>query len=204
MKSVRNSKWPIFSGCTATHNLTSEQLGVMYAIENCRTATYGFHTDVCDTCSHIESACNSCRNRHCPKCQGVARRRWVNARLDELLPVAYHHATITLPGELSVLSLHNNRLIYNLLFDAASQSLLTLCYDEKWLGAQIGFYGILHTWSQTLWPHVHLHFIVTAGGLTDDGRLTQYWNQYFGKDCWLYRCPKNHYMLYVDFSVLSS
>ena len=157
----------------ATHNLTSEQLGVMYAIENCRTATYGFHTDVCDTCGHIDSAYNSCRNRHCPKCQGIAKRRWVNARLDELLPVAYHHATFTLPGELSVLSLHNSKLIYDLLFDAASQALLTFGYDEKWLSAQIGFYGILHTWSQTLWPHVHLHFIVTAGGLTDDGQWAE-------------------------------
>lgn len=157
----------------ATHNLTSEQLGVMYAIENCRTATYGFHTDVCDTYGHIESAYNSCRNRHCPKCQGITQRRWVNARLDELLPVAYHHAVFTLPGELSELSLFNRKLIYDLLFDAASQALLTFGYDEKWMGAQIGFYGILHTWSQTLWPHAHLHLIVTAGGLTDDGRWVE-------------------------------
>lgn len=157
----------------ATHNLPSDHLGVMHAIENCRTATYGFHTDVCDNCGHIESAYNSCRNRHCPKCQGIAKRRWVNARLDELLPVSYHHATFTLPGELSVLSLHNDKLIYDLLFDAASGALLTFGYDEKWLGAQIGFYGILHTWSQTLWPHAHLHFIVTAGGLTDDGRWVE-------------------------------
>jgi len=157
----------------ATHNLTSEQLGVMYAIENCRTATYGFHTDVCDSCGHIGSAYNSCRNCHCPKCQGIARRRWTNARLDELLPVSYHHATFTLPGELSVLSLHNGKLIYDLLFEAASQSLLTFGYDKKWLGAQIGFYGVLHTWSQTLWPHAHLHFIVTAGGLTDDGHWVE-------------------------------
>jgi len=87
--------------------------------------------------------------------------------------VSYHHATFTLPGELSVLSLHNGKLIYDLLFEAASQSLLTFGYDKKWLGAQIGFYGVLHTWSQTLWPHAHLHFIVTAGGLTDDGHWVE-------------------------------
>jgi len=157
----------------AAHNLPSDLLGVMYAIENCRTATYGFHTDICDSCGHIESAYNSCRNRHCPKCQGIARRKWVNKRLDELLPVSYHHATITLPNELSVLSLHNRKLIYDLLFNAASRTLLAFGYDEKWLGGQIGFYGILHTWSQTLWPHAHLHLIVTAGGLTDDGRWVE-------------------------------
>ena len=157
----------------AGHNLTIEQLNVMYAIENCRTAVYGFHADVCDTCGHTESAYCSCRNRHCPKCQGIAKRRWVNARLDELLPVSYHHATFTLPNELSVLSQHNGKLIYDLLFDAASQTLLTFGHDEKWLGAQIGFYGILHTWSQMLWPHTHLHLIVTAGGLTDDGRWAE-------------------------------
>jgi hypothetical protein len=150
--------------------LTTDQLNVMYAIEHCRTAEYGFHADVCDTCGHIESAYNSCRNRHCPKCQGIAKRKWVEALIDELLPVAYHHATFTLPNQISVLSLHNQNLIYDLLFNAASQTLLVFGDDPKWLGAKTGFYGILHTWSQTLWPHVHLHFIVPAGGLTDAGK----------------------------------
>ncbi len=153
-----------------THNLTQDQLNVIYAISHCRTAAYGFHADICDNCGHIETAYNSCRNRHCPKCQGIARRKWVNKRLNELLPVAYHHAVFTLPNQISVLSLHNQKLIYDLLFDAASQTLLVFGADPGWLGAKIGFYGILHTWSQTLWPHVHIHFIVTAGGLTADGR----------------------------------
>jgi predicted Zn-ribbon and HTH transcriptional regulator len=152
------------------HKLTTDQLNVMYAIEHCRTEEYGFHADVCDNCGHIEKAYNSCRNRHCPKCQGIAKRKWVKARIDELLPVSYHHATFTLPNQISVLSLHNQKLIYDLLFDAASQTLLVFGDDPKWLGAKIGFYGILHTWSQTLWPHVHLHFIVTAGGLSEDGK----------------------------------
>ncbi len=154
------------------NKLTTEQLKVMYAIEHCRTAEYGFHVDVCDNdnCDHIETAYNSCRNRHCPKCQGIAKRKWVEARIDELLPVAHHHATFTLPNQISVLSLHNQKLIYDLLFNSASQTLLVFGDDPKWLGAKIGFYGILHTWSQPLWPHVHLHFIVPAGGLTDDGK----------------------------------
>ena len=152
------------------NNLTTDQLNVMYAIEHCRTAEYGYHVDVCDTCGHIESAYNSCRNRHCPKCQGIAKRKWVEARIHELLPVAHHHATFTLPNQISVLSLHNQKLIYDLLFNSASKTLLVFGDDPKWLGAKTGFYGILHTWSQTLWPHVHLHFIVPAGGLTDDGK----------------------------------
>lgn len=156
-----------------SHKLTTDQLNVMYAICHCRTAAYGFHADVCDNCGHIETAYNSCRNRHCPKCQGIAKRKWVKARLDELLPVAYHHATFTLPNQLSKLSLYNQKLIYDLLFDAASQTLLIFGDDPKWLGAKIGFYGILHTWSQTLWLHLHIHFIVTAGGLTDNGEWVE-------------------------------
>ena len=152
------------------HKLSTEQLKAIYAICHCRTAEYGFHADVCDNCGHIEKAYNSCRNRHCPKCQGIAKRKWVEARIDELLPVAHHHATFTLPNQISVLSLHNQKLIYDLLFNSASQTLLVFGDDPKWLGAKTGFYGILHTWGQTLWPHVHLHFIVPAGGLTDDGK----------------------------------
>ena len=105
-----------------------------------------------------------------PNVKGIAKRKWVEARIDELLPVAHHHATFTIPNQISVLSLHNQKLIYDLLFNAASQTLLIFGDDPRWLGAKIGFYGILHTWSQTLWPHVHLHFIVTAGGLNADGK----------------------------------
>ena len=155
------------------HNLSMEQHNAMYAISHCRTSAYGFHADVCDDCGYTESAYNSCRNRHCPKCQGINKRRWVANRLNERLPVAYHHCVFTLPNRLSLLSLHNRKLIYDLLFDAASQTLLTFGNDPRWLGALIGFYGILHTWSQTLWPHTHLHFIVTAGGLTIDGKWVE-------------------------------
>ncbi len=150
--------------------LTKEQHKAIYAISNCRTAAYGFHADVCDECAHTETEYNSCRNRNCPKCQGISKRKWVSERLAELLPVDYHHATFTVPALISALSLYNRKLIYDLMFDAASKTLLCFGHDPKWLGAAIGFYGILHTWGQTLWTHVHLHFIVTAGGLTPDGK----------------------------------
>jgi hypothetical protein len=149
------------------HTLTPEQGKSMYAIEHCRTSVYGYHADVCDECGHIERAYNSCRNRHCPKCQGIAKRKWVGNRLNELLPVSYHHATFTLPDQISHLSLYNQKLIYDLLFEASSKTLLTFGEDPTWLGAKTGFYGILHTWSQTLWPHVHIHYIVPVGGLTE-------------------------------------
>ena len=152
-----------------THTLTPEQGKAMYAIEHCRTDVYGYHADICDECGHIERAYNSCRNRHCPKCQGIAKRKWVGNRLNELLPVSYHHATFTLPDQISHLSLYNQELIYDLLFEASSKTLLTFGEDPTWLGAKIGFYGILHTWSQTLWPHVHIHYIVPVGGLTETG-----------------------------------
>jgi hypothetical protein len=151
------------------HSPTVEQLSAMHAIENCRTSVYGFHADVCDECGHIERAYNSCRNRHCPKCQGIAKRLWVRARMDQLLPIPYYHCVFTLPNLIFPLSLYNQKLIYDLLFECASQTLLVFAADERWLGAEIGFYGILHTWSQTLWGHPHIHFIVTGGGLNIDG-----------------------------------
>jgi hypothetical protein len=149
--------------------LSPEQAKAVFSIMNCRTETYGYHADVCDECGFIEVAYNSCRNRHCPQCQGIAKRRWVNDRLSELLPISYHHVVFTVPSYISMLSLYNQKIIYNLLFQAAAQTLLTFGRDPKFLGAEIGFYGVLHTWSQTLGPHIHIHFIVTAGGLTEDG-----------------------------------
>jgi hypothetical protein len=149
--------------------LSLEQTKAIYNIMNCRTETFGYHADVCDNCGFIEINYNSCRNRHCPQCQGIAKKRWVNKRISELLPVSYHHVVFTVPSYISMLSLYNQKLVYNLLFFAAAQTLLTFGRDPKYLGAEVGFYGILHTWSQTMTPHIHIHIIVTAGGLTEDG-----------------------------------
>ncbi len=153
----------------AVHSMTDEQLAAVSAVENCRTAVYGFHADICDECGSIGRAYNSCRNRHCPKCQGTAKRKWVQARISQLLPIPYYHATFTLPNLIFPICLYNQRVIYDLLFDCAAETLQTFAADPKRLGAQIGFYGILHTWSQTMWLHPHVHFIVTGGGLNADG-----------------------------------
>jgi hypothetical protein len=157
----------------ANQRLSVKQQAVMFDIEHCRRSHFGYHIDICEHCGHTEPFANSCRNRHCPKCQGIARRLWVNARLEDLLPIPYYHVTFTLPHMLNPFVGYNRELIYNLLFDCAAETLLQFGRDPKWLGALIGFYGILHTWGGKLWQHLHLHFIVSGGGLTEDGRWVQ-------------------------------
>jgi hypothetical protein len=146
------------------------QLRAMRAIEVCRTAVLGGHVEECDACGMVRICYNSCRNRHCPKCQCLAKERWIEARKRDLLPVPYFHVVFTLPEELRPLALRNQKVVYNLLFKAASETLLALAADPKHLGAQIGFTAILHTWTQTLLDHPHLHCIVPAGGLSADGK----------------------------------
>jgi len=152
-----------------THPLLPEQRRVMRAIERCRTASLGGHVEQCDACGHQRIAYNSCRNRHCPKCQSLARARWLQARLDDLLPVQYFHVVFTLPEQLAAVALQNKRVVYNLLFAAASETLRTIAADPRHLGADIGFLAVLHTWDQTLRHHPHLHCVVPGGGLSVDG-----------------------------------
>ena len=152
------------------NSMTSKQKAVMYAVENCRTSTFGYHVDGCDQCGHLDVAYNSCRDRHCPKCQGVAKRLWVQSRIADLLPVAYYHVVFTLPHFINCILEYNRELFYNLLFDSASETLVKFGQDPKWLGGLLGFFGILHTWGQTIWRHAHVHFIVPGGALTADGR----------------------------------
>lgn len=142
----------------------------MRAIRICRTAALGGHVDVCADCGTKRVAYNSCRNRHCPKCQFLKTERWIGARTEDLLPVPYYHVVFTLPEQLRPLALRNQKLLYTLLFRAASQSLLELAHESKHLGAEIGFTAVLHTWTQTLIDHPHLHCIVPGGGLSPDGR----------------------------------
>ncbi len=153
------------------HNQMSlKQHKVMTAIEHCRTSKLGYHIDRCDKCGHTEPDFNSCRDRHCPKCQGISRKKWVKARVKNLLPVPYYHVIFTLPHSLHPLLSHNKKFFYELLFSSASDTLLTFGRDPKWLGGEIGFYGILHSWGQTLWQYAHVHFIVAGGALTSDNR----------------------------------
>jgi Putative transposase/Transposase zinc-binding domain len=141
-------------------------LKVLQAIQNCRTAALGGHLDSCSECGHQTISYNSCRNRHCPKCQTSAREQWLAARSAELLPVPYYHVVFTLPGALSALVLQNKRLLYDLLFRASAETLLEVAADPKHLGAQIGFLSVLHSWGQRLDHHPHLHCVVPGGGVS--------------------------------------
>ncbi|HKW68470.1 MAG TPA: IS91 family transposase [Terriglobales bacterium] len=152
----------------AAHRLRRSQLRVMRAIEVCRTATLGGHVEQCSQCSHFRIAYNSCRNRHCPKCQNTERARWLQRRTAELLPVPYFHVVFTLPTELATIAFYNQELVYGMLFRLAAQTLLAIAADPKHLGAEIGFFAILHTWGQNLLFHPHLHCVVPGGGLSPD------------------------------------
>jgi Putative transposase/Transposase zinc-binding domain len=145
------------------------QRQVLQAIAQCRTAALGGHKSQCDHCGHEEISYNSCRNRHCPKCQGSAQAAWLAARERELLDVPYCHVVFTLPAALSPLALQNPRVVYGLLFQTVAETLQTIARDPKHLGAEIGFLGVLHTWGQTLHHHPHIHCLVPAGGLALDG-----------------------------------
>jgi hypothetical protein len=149
-------------------HMSPEQHRVMRAIAICRTAALGGHVDQCDHCGHRVVSYNSCRNRHCPKCQALAKAKWLEARRAELLPVPYFHVVFTLPQSLAPLAQQNKRVVYNILFQAVSQSLLTVAADPKHLGAEIGFLAILHTWGQNLLDHPHLHCVVPGGGLAEN------------------------------------
>lgn len=150
------------------HRLARQQLRVMRAIETCRTAVLGGHVDECGRCSYTHISYNSCRNRHCPKCQSLARARWVRERQAELLPVEYFHAVFTVPEAIAAIAFHNPAVVYSILFRAAAQTLLTIAADPRHLGAQIGFFAILHTWGQNLLYHPHLHCVIPGGGLSAD------------------------------------
>ena len=141
----------------------------MHAIEVCRTSVLGGHKDKCDNCGHLEISYNSCRNRHCPKCQTLKKERWIEARGEDLLPIQYFHVVFTIPSELNHLVSMNRKVMYDLLFRSVSETLMELAHNPKHLGARIGAIGLLHTWGQNLMDHPHIHCIVTGGGLSSDG-----------------------------------
>jgi hypothetical protein len=150
-------------------SLSVGQKRVLRAIELCRTAALGGHLEQCDQCGHERNAYNSCANRHCPKCQSLARAEWLEKRQAELLQCEYFHVVFTLPAPLAALALQNKRQMYSLLFRATAETLQSIAADPKHLGAQIGFFCILHTWGQTLNAHPHLHCVVPGGGISLDG-----------------------------------
>lgn len=148
---------------------SAQQEAVLRHITECRTAALGGHVDECADCGHQRISYNSCRDRHCPKCQAIARADWLEARLERLLPIPYFHVVFTIPEELNALALGNKRLLFDLLFAAAADTLKTIAGDQKHLGAEIGFTAVLHTWGQAVLFHPHLHCVVTGGGLSSDG-----------------------------------
>src|SRR3954471_15396521 len=146
------------------------QLKVMSAIESCRTAALGGHVARCEDCAYTTIAYNSCRNRHCPKCQGAAAKEWLAAREAGLLPVPYYHVVFTLPGPIADIAYQNKAVIYHLLFKASAETVLTIAADPKHLGAHIGITAVLHTWGSTMTHHPHVHMIVPGGGISRDGQ----------------------------------
>ena len=148
--------------------ITAQHLKVLRAITRCRTAALGGHRDRCVRCGYRAHSFNSCRNRHCPKCQAHARDQWLQARSRELLPTPYVHVIFTLPRRLAPLALQNKKVVYDLLFRTCAQTLLEVARDPRHLGAEIGFFAVLHTWNQKLEHHPHLHCVVAAGGLAPD------------------------------------
>jgi hypothetical protein len=150
-------------------DLSGEHRRILRAITSCRTAALGGHVETCDQCQFQRIAYNSCRNRHCPKCQASACAQWMEDRAEELLPVEYFHVVFTLPDTFNSLALGNKRIVYGVLFDAVAQTLSEVAANPKHLGAKIGFIGILHTWGQNLSLHPHIHCVVPGGGLSPDG-----------------------------------
>ena len=150
-------------------HVSLDQLKVMAAIERCRTAALGGHVARCEDCSHTLIAYNSCRNRHCPKCQGAVAREWLAERAAELLPVPYYHVVFTLPAAIADIAYHNKAVIYDLLFRACADAMLTIAADPKHLGARIGITAVLHTWGSAMTHHPHVHMIVPGGGIALDG-----------------------------------
>jgi hypothetical protein len=150
-------------------SLSGARRRAMIAIESCRTAALGGHVERCSACGHQRIAYDSCRNRNCPKCQGLARAQWIADRQAELLDVPYFHVVFTVPTVIEVIAFQNQTVIYDILFRAASETLRTIAADPEHLGAEIGFLGVLHTWGQNLLHHPHIHFLVPGGGIAPDG-----------------------------------
>ena len=164
------------------HSALKQHLSVLNALEKCRTASLGGHVDGCDSCGHIRISYNSCRNRHCPKCQVTNKERWILARQQQLLPVSYFHVVFTLPQELNTWCMHYPKQMYNFLFAASHQTIKAFAGDEKHLGAMAGMISVLHTWGQNLSLHPHVHLIIPGGGIAASGC----WKKAKNKGCYLF------------------
>jgi len=161
------------------HKLTLEQHKAMSAIQKCRTSALGGHKEVCDSCGHTRISYNSCRNRHCPKCQALAKERWIENQKGNLLDIGYFHVVFTIPDTLNSVAYQNQKVVYALFFKAVAETLTELASDKKFLGAKIGFSSVLHTWGQNLMHHPHIHCIVPGGGLSSSGKWVNSRKKFF-------------------------
>ncbi len=161
--------WRYKTSFTQKHQPLKQHLSVLNALQKCRTAALGGHVDACDSCGHVRISYNSCRNRHCPKCQTTNKERWILARQQQLLPVSYFHVVFTIPQELNTWCLHYPKQMYDLLFAASHQTIRTFAGDEKHLGAMPGMISVLHSWGQNLSLHPHVHLIIPGGGIAASG-----------------------------------
>lgn len=161
------------------HKLFPNQLKAMRAIQNCRTSVLGAHIDECDECGYTRISYNSCRNRHCPKCQTLKKEQWIDARKEDLLDIGYFHVVFTIPDTLNPIVLQNQEVVYAILFRSAAETMMELSADKKYLGAQIGITEVLHTWGQNLQFHPHVHGIVPGGGLDTFGRWVKTRKKFF-------------------------
>lgn len=161
------------------YRLPPHILKTIRAIENCRTSVLGGHIDVCDDCGHTRVSYNSCRNRHCPKCQSLAKERWIDNQKNSLLNVGYFHVVFTIPDTLNSIAFYNQKLVYDILFKTVAETLTELCADKKYLGASVGFTSMLHTWGQNLMHHPHIHCIVPGGGLNPLGKWVSSKKKFF-------------------------
>jgi len=150
------------------HALPPHQHRLMQAIESCRTAALGGTVEWCDRCQYTHTRYRSCRDRHCPKCQGLAREKWLEQRRAELLPTEYFHVVFTLPEPIAAIAFYNKKVVYDILFRATAETLLSIARDPKRLGVELGFFAVLHSWGQNLHFHPHLHCVVPGGGLSAD------------------------------------
>jgi predicted Zn-ribbon and HTH transcriptional regulator len=161
------------------HKLTLVQHKAMSAIQKCRTSQLGGHKEVCDDCGHTRLSYNSCRNRHCPKCQALVKERWIENQKSNLLDVGYFHVVFTIPDTLNLMAYQNQKVVYTLLFKTVAEVLAELASDKKYLGAKIGFSSVLHTWGQNLMDHPHIHCIVPGGGLSSTGKWVNSRKKFF-------------------------
>ncbi|HYK56279.1 MAG TPA: transposase, partial [Flavisolibacter sp.] len=169
---------------TEKHQPLKQHLSVLNALEKCRTSSLGGHVDGCSSCGHLRISYNSCRNRHCPKCQQTNKERWILSRQQQLLPVSYFHVVFTLPQELNTWCMHYPKQLYDLLFSASQQTIAAFASDEKHLGAMSGMISVLHTWGQNLSLHPHVHIIIPGGGIAPSG-------------CWKHAKNKGRYLFPV-------